>query len=99
MSKKAENFKSLVKGNPIGSIVTAINMLQSSTRSESFPDVDVHKNSMGTVLYIPESLDHRYVCSVCVVVLIFRYKHGWMPTLTGIYLILMMMQNVGVKIA
>lgn len=33
--------------------------------SESFPDIDVHKNSMGTVLYIPKSLDHRYVCSVC----------------------------------
>lgn len=33
--------------------------------SESFPDVDIHKNSMGTVLYIPKSLDHRYVCSVC----------------------------------
>ena len=33
--------------------------------SESFPDVDVHKNSMGTVLYIPNSLNHRYVCSEC----------------------------------
>lgn len=31
----------------------------------TFPDVDVHKNSMGTVLYIPNSLNHRYVCSEC----------------------------------
>lgn len=30
-----------------------------------FPNVDVHKNSMGTVLYIPDSLKHRYVCSEC----------------------------------
>lgn len=30
---------------------------------DTFPDVDVHKNSMGTVLYIPDSLEHRYVCS------------------------------------
>lgn len=29
MSKQSENFKKLVKGNPIGSITTAINMLQS----------------------------------------------------------------------
>lgn len=34
MSKQAENFKNLVKGNPIGTIVTAINMLQPSTRKE-----------------------------------------------------------------
>lgn len=32
---------------------------------DTFPDVDVHKNSMGTVLYIPDSLKHRYVCSEC----------------------------------
>ena len=32
---------------------------------DTFPDVDVHKNSMGTVLYIPDSLEHRYVCSEC----------------------------------
>lgn len=32
---------------------------------DTFPDVDVHKNSMGTVLYIPNSLSHRYVCSEC----------------------------------
>lgn len=32
---------------------------------DTFPDVDVHKNSMGTVLYIPNSLNHRYVCSEC----------------------------------
>ena len=25
---------------------------------DTFPDVDVHKNSMGTVLYIPNSLNH-----------------------------------------
>ena len=34
MSRQAENFKNLVKGNPISSIVTAINMLQNSTRQE-----------------------------------------------------------------
>lgn len=32
---------------------------------KAFPDVDIHKNSMGTVLYIPNSLNHRYVCSEC----------------------------------
>lgn len=32
---------------------------------DTFPDVDVHKNSMGTILYIPNSLNHRYVCSEC----------------------------------
>lgn len=32
---------------------------------DTFPDVNVHKNSMGTVLYIPNSLNHRYVCSEC----------------------------------
>lgn len=32
---------------------------------KTFPDVDIHKNSMGTVLYIPNSLSHRYVCSEC----------------------------------
>lgn len=32
---------------------------------KAFPDVDIHKNSMGTVLYIPNSLSHRYVCSEC----------------------------------
>nr|UVN09321.1 MAG: hypothetical protein [Bacteriophage sp.] len=41
MSKKAENFKSLVKGNPVGSIVTAINMLQSSTRKELMDEYKV----------------------------------------------------------
>lgn len=30
-----------------------------------FPNINVHKNSMGTVLYIPDSLKHRYVCSEC----------------------------------
>lgn len=32
---------------------------------KAFPDVDIHKNSMGTVLYVPNSLNHRYVCSEC----------------------------------
>lgn len=32
---------------------------------KAFPDVDIHKNLMGTVLYIPNSLSHRYVCSEC----------------------------------
>ena len=49
MSKKAENFKSLVKGNPVGSIVTAINMLQSSTRKELMDEYKVSS----------------YVCSEC----------------------------------
>lgn len=36
------------------------------TFSESFPDVDVHKNSMGTLLYYPKSLElPKYCCSVC----------------------------------
>lgn len=30
-----------------------------------FPNIDVHKNSMGTILYIPNSISHRYVCSEC----------------------------------
>ena len=29
---------------------------------KAFPDVDIHKNSMGTVLYIPNSLNHREDC-------------------------------------
>lgn len=34
--------------------------------SEVFPDVDVHKNSMGTMLYYPNSLDRpTYCCSRC----------------------------------
>lgn len=33
--------------------------------NSNFPDVDVHKNSMGTLLYYPNSLNHRYVCSEC----------------------------------
>lgn len=33
---------------------------------ETFPDVDVHKNSMGTLLYYPDVLDRpRYCCSEC----------------------------------
>ena len=32
---------------------------------DTFPNVDVHKNSMGTVLYIPDSLSPRYCCSEC----------------------------------
>lgn len=35
--------------------------------SETFPNVDVHKNSMGTMLYYPNSLDRPiYCCSECV---------------------------------
>ena len=34
--------------------------------SEVFPDVDVHKNSMGTMLYYPNNLDKpTYCCSQC----------------------------------
>lgn len=34
--------------------------------SEAFPDVDVHKNSMGTMLYYPNNLDKpTYCCSQC----------------------------------
>jgi hypothetical protein len=34
--------------------------------SKDFPNVDVHKNSMGTLLYYPESLSlPKYVCSEC----------------------------------
>lgn len=33
---------------------------------DTFPDVDVHKNSMGTLLYYPNSLDKpTYCCSKC----------------------------------
>jgi hypothetical protein len=41
MSRQAENFKNLVKGNPISSIVTAINMLQNSTRNELMQEYKV----------------------------------------------------------
>lgn len=41
MSKQSENFKKLVKGNPIGSITTAINMLQSSVRNELMKEFGV----------------------------------------------------------
>ena len=41
MSKQAENFKNLVKGNPISSIVTSINMLQNSTRNELIQEYKV----------------------------------------------------------
>lgn len=34
--------------------------------SEAFPNVDVHKNSMGTLLYYPKSLElPKYCCSIC----------------------------------
>lgn len=34
--------------------------------NEAFPDVDVHKNSMGTMLYYPNNLDKpTYCCSQC----------------------------------
>lgn len=33
---------------------------------KTFPDVDVHKNSMGTLLYYPKVLDRpKYCCSEC----------------------------------
>lgn len=41
MSRQAENFKNLVNGNPISSIVTAINMLQNSTRNELMQEYKV----------------------------------------------------------
>lgn len=34
MSKQAENFKGLVKGNSISSIITALKMLKPSVRQE-----------------------------------------------------------------
>lgn len=34
--------------------------------SEAFPNVDVHKNSMGTLLYYPDMLSRsKYCCSMC----------------------------------
>lgn len=34
--------------------------------NESFPNVDIHKNSMGTLLYYPKSLDEpTYCCNKC----------------------------------
>lgn len=41
MSKQAENFKSLVKGNPISSIVTALKMLKPSVRQELIAEFEV----------------------------------------------------------
>lgn len=41
MSKQAENFKNLVKGNPISSIVTAIKMLKPSVREELMKEYNV----------------------------------------------------------
>lgn len=41
MNRQAENFKNLVKGNPISSIVMAINMLQNSTRNELMKEYNV----------------------------------------------------------
>lgn len=36
------------------------------TFSKAFPNVDVHKNSMGTLLYYPKSLGlPKYCCSIC----------------------------------
>lgn len=32
---------------------------------DTFPDIDVHKNSMGTVLYIPNNINSKNVCSEC----------------------------------
>lgn len=33
--------------------------------SKSFPSVDIHKNSMGTLLYYPDSINSTYCCSEC----------------------------------
>lgn len=33
--------------------------------SEAFPNVDIHKNSMGTLLYYPDSINSTYCCSEC----------------------------------
>lgn len=41
MSKQSENFKKLVKGNPISSITTAINILQFSVRNELMKEFGV----------------------------------------------------------
>lgn len=41
MSRQAENFKNLVKGNPVSSIITAINMLQNSTKQELMKEYNV----------------------------------------------------------
>lgn len=41
MSKQAENFKTLVKGNSINSIITAINMLRTSTKKELMDEYKV----------------------------------------------------------
>lgn len=41
MNKQTENFKKLVKGSSINSIVTAINMLQNNTRNELFKEYNV----------------------------------------------------------
>jgi hypothetical protein len=41
MSKQSENFKKLVKGNPIGSITTAVDMLQSSVKNELMEEFGV----------------------------------------------------------
>lgn len=41
MSKQSENFKKLVKGNSIGNIVTALKMLQNSTKNELLKEYNV----------------------------------------------------------
>lgn len=41
MSKQTENFKALVKGNPINMIVQAINMLQPKTKNELMQEYKV----------------------------------------------------------
>lgn len=44
-------------------IVSPFNYLEFS---KTFPNIDVHKNSMGTLLYYPSSLDFpKYCCSQC----------------------------------
>lgn len=41
MSKQAENFKNLVKGNSVSSITMALSMLQSSVRNELMKEFKV----------------------------------------------------------
>jgi hypothetical protein len=41
MSKQAENFKQLVKGNNIDSIIIAIRMLQNATKQELMEEYKV----------------------------------------------------------
>lgn len=42
MSKQAQNFKELVKGNPVSNIITALNMVSSAVRSELMKEYNVN---------------------------------------------------------